>query len=364
MAIAAQQSITELDPLDRLLITALQTAPRADWHVIGAALDVNATTAARRWARLSEAGAAWLSCHPWMVEGAPLLNAFIELDCAPGQIHQVATELAEDPHTLSVEHVTGPPDLVVNAIFSDQAELGRYVGFRLGRLPGVTGCRVQISTHTHVEASQWRLDRLDAGRLARLAPPAKRPAVRAPSRTLRRRDLPFYLALGRDPRMPLARLAAETGLSPATARRRLDHIEAEQSLLFRCDVARYLSGWPTTAHLWCSAPPAVVGQVAADLAKLRETRLCAELTGPCNLLLMSWLRSPQALTELIARLGERYPQVLVERSTITLWPMKIGGHLLDPQGRHLRAVPLWNWSDSAAEEHERDLVRTLSRNGE
>jgi DNA-binding Lrp family transcriptional regulator len=104
MAVPTQQSLIgpgseqpgeRLDELDHLLVTALQTAPRADWRSIGAALDVDPTTAARRWARLTSAGLAWMSCYPAQVEGQPLPSAFIEIDCRPGRIGEVAAELAE-----------------------------------------------------------------------------------------------------------------------------------------------------------------------------------------------------------------------------------------------------------------------------
>jgi hypothetical protein len=54
----------ELDELDLLLVTALQSTPRADWQRLGQLLGTSASTAARRWARLTQAGLAWQSCHP------------------------------------------------------------------------------------------------------------------------------------------------------------------------------------------------------------------------------------------------------------------------------------------------------------
>ncbi|WP_254716479.1 AsnC family protein [Actinomadura sp. WMMB 499] len=72
-----------LDELDHQLVTALQTAPRADWRRIGAALGVDGSTAARRWARLSGAGLAWLACYPVAVEWVNPVVAFIEIDCSP-----------------------------------------------------------------------------------------------------------------------------------------------------------------------------------------------------------------------------------------------------------------------------------------
>jgi len=52
----------ELDELDLLLVTALQATPRADWQHLGRLLGVSASTATRRWARLTQAGVGRLSC--------------------------------------------------------------------------------------------------------------------------------------------------------------------------------------------------------------------------------------------------------------------------------------------------------------
>ncbi|MEK0100560.1 AsnC family protein, partial [Streptomyces sp. A475] len=46
---------------DLALVDALQTDPRAPWSRIGPAVGVDATTAARRGARLERAGLAWVT---------------------------------------------------------------------------------------------------------------------------------------------------------------------------------------------------------------------------------------------------------------------------------------------------------------
>jgi DNA-binding Lrp family transcriptional regulator len=51
-----KDSATSTDD-DRLLIGALQVAPRAPWSDIGQVLGVSAVTASRRWDRISAAGA-------------------------------------------------------------------------------------------------------------------------------------------------------------------------------------------------------------------------------------------------------------------------------------------------------------------
>ncbi|MFI6516501.1 Lrp/AsnC family transcriptional regulator [Spirillospora sp. NPDC050679] len=337
---------TTLDELDHLLVTALQTAPRADWRRIGAALGVDASTAARRWARLTGAGLAWQSCVPLLFEGVDPVVAFIEVDCASGRLHEVVAALVEDSHVFNLEHLTGGRDLMLTAGFRDQAELARYVGFRLGRLAGVAATRTQIATALHAEGSRWRLERLDERQRGLLG--VDRPAVGA-GRPVTEDDRELLRLLSEDCRLPVAALAERTGLSATAVRRRLARLDSAGALLYRCDVARHRSGWPIAVHLWGSAPPGEAARVAAMLAGLRETRLCASLSGADNVLCTVWLRSVNRVQAFETALGRRFPQLAITDRAVTLWPVKMAGHLLDPEGRHLRNVPFWGWDDPAGE---------------
>ncbi|MFI1916685.1 Lrp/AsnC family transcriptional regulator [Nocardia sp. NPDC020380] len=355
-----QESINQLDELDYLLITALQVAPRADWQTIGAALGVDATTASRRWARLEQSGNAWMSSRATRLERRSAQGAAIEVHCAPGRVHEIARSIGNDEHVLNLEHLSGRRNLLVMAIVTDLAQLARYRDLRLAEIPGVTGLEAQPLTTVHADAGQWRLDRLDDHKLKRLAPLDRLRSDYPPARAVHDRDLPLANALSDDPRASLAQLATLTGLSTPTVRRRLAGLEADGALTYRIEVARAVSGWPIGAALWCTTDPANTTRIARELAQLRETRMCAELTGPHNLLLQVWLRSVDDLAGFEKRLGERIPGLTIADRAVTLWPVKLGGHLLDPQGRHLRAVPLRLWNDDEFIARERDAVALLA----
>ncbi|MFF8596277.1 Lrp/AsnC family transcriptional regulator [Streptomyces sp. NPDC015220] len=348
---------TVLDELDVRLVSVLQGSPRADWKQVGAALEVDPSTAARRWGRLSAAGHAWFSCYPVSIEGLPLIVAFIEIDCVPGRLYEVAAELAADPHVFTVEHVTGGRDLVLTCVFGSLAELARYTGMRVGALPGVAAGRTQIATALHTEGSRWRLDRPAA------AP--RRGAVRVavgaePGRSaVRREEQGLVRALADDARQSVADLARRTGLSPTTVRRRLRRLEESRALVFRCEVARGLSGWPVSVSLWCAAPPAETARITAHVSAMREIRLCASLSGPHNLLFAAWLRSIDDLHAFESRLVAPFPELTVADRAVTLWPVKLAGHLLDPSGRRLGSVPLGRWDESAVAAQESELLGRL-----
>jgi DNA-binding Lrp family transcriptional regulator len=154
-------------------------------------------------------------------------------------------------------------------------------------------------------------------------------------------------------------LARRTGLSATTVRRRLGRLEASGALVFRCEVARALSGWPVSVSLWCSGPPDATAHIAAHVSAMREIRLCASLTGPHNLLFAAWLRSVEDLHAFESRLLAPFPGLTVVDRAVTLWPVKLAGHLLDPQGFRLGSVPLGRWDGAAAEAAGEDLLSRL-----
>ncbi|WP_225801268.1 Lrp/AsnC family transcriptional regulator [Streptomyces sp. NK15101] len=351
-----------LDELDHLLITALQTSPRARWEQIGAAVGVEASTAARRWKRLTEAGHAWMSCHPAGIGPTPPTVAVIEVDCVSGRLHEVAAAIVDDPHLITIDHVTGSRDLVLTAAFPDQAALARYVGLRLEALPGVAATRSQIASTVHAVGSRWRLDRLAPGSRKNLAQDASGGSTGIGRGLSSADDLDHRLLalLAQDCRQSVAALARSSGASASTVRRRLDRFHRADALVYRCEVARCLSGWPVAVTFWGVAPPDATARITAQLVTQRETRLCASLSGPHNLLLTVWLRSVEDLPSFEARLYARFPELTVADRAVTLWPLKLAGQILDPRGRRIRGVPVAFWHDPAAERSEADLIRRLA----
>ncbi|WP_406486238.1 Lrp/AsnC family transcriptional regulator [Streptomyces sp. NBC_01563] len=351
-----------LDDLDHLLVTALQTSPRARWEQIGAAIGVDATTAARRWKRLTEAGHAWLSCHPAGIGPTPPVVAIVEVDCAAGTLHQVAAAIVDDPHLITIDHVTGSRDLILTGVFPDHSALARYVGLRLEALPGVAATRSQIASAVHAVGSCWRLDRLAPDGRQALTPD------QSSGGTVLRRGLSsadgldhhLLALLGEDCRTSATLLAERTGASPSTVRRRLDRFHRADALIYRCEVARYLSGWPVAVTLWGVAPPDATARITGQLIAQRETRLCASLSGPHNLLLTVWLRSMEDMSAFEARLYARFPELTITDRAVTLWPLKLASQILDPQGRRIRGVPVSFWHDPAAECTEENLIRRLA----
>jgi DNA-binding Lrp family transcriptional regulator len=333
-----------LDELELRIINALQINPRASWTAVGQALDVDASTVARRWAHLRDSGRAWISVYPTPGALAESLAAFIEVECAAGEATAVAGRLVDDPRVGTIEHVTGGRDLLLTVVERDLAALGAFVLTGLGRIPGVRGTRAHVATELIAEASSWRLRTLDTVQAQRLSTSGSPPAA-GPFRPLDGRDTALIAALTEDGRSSYNALAERAELSVSTVRRRVESILAFRQIVVRCEVAQALSGWPVTASLWCRLPPSRLGETAAQLAALPETRLCAAITGGRpNLLLTLWLRSVADIQRLEAALAERIPELEILDRGLTLRHVKRLGCILDADGQAVSVVPVRIWT--------------------
>ncbi|QTE03091.1 hypothetical protein S1361_37495 [Streptomyces cyanogenus] len=76
------------------------------------------------------------------------------------------------------------------------------------------------------------------------------------------------------------------------------------------------------------------------LAHLPQTRLCASVTGSCNLLLSVGLRGTREVGTFDALLAERMSELRVRGRTVALRTAKRMGRIRDRQGRAVRNVPL------------------------
>ncbi|MFJ8311069.1 MULTISPECIES: Lrp/AsnC family transcriptional regulator [unclassified Streptomyces] len=332
-----------VDELDLALVNALQLRPRAPWSLLGHTLGISPVTAARRWRRLSEAGIAWATAYGLPGPEDRGCIAFLDLDCAPDRLRQITDDLAEDPHVLGIEHLSQGCDLVVTAAFTDLAMVSRYSTERLGLLPGINSVRVHLATGFYSEGKRWRLDSLAPAQRLKLRHDHQ--ASNGSSAEVREEERELLIRLGIDGRLDQAELAAATGLSPSTVRRRLDRMAASDTIRFRCEIAARDAGRPVLATFRVVLPPDRLDEVGPQLARLPEARLCASVTGAHNFVLSVWLRSLADSQRLEAALVHRFPDLQVAERHVSLRTVKRMGRILDADGRAVRAVPMDIWRD-------------------
>lgn len=330
--------------IDFALIEALQVAPRAPWGALSAAVGITPATAVRRWQRLVDAGAAWVTGTPGPSIWAASCLAYIDIACEPAAKVSVAEQLVAHPHALSVDLTAGGSDLFVTVATPDLHTLARYLLERLDQMPGVASSRTRIATRVYTEGSSWRLGVLSPDRLAAL----QRERTGGHGETgspLSPEDRCLLVSLGLDGRASYAALAEGAGVSAATARRRTARLLASGAVLLRTELATPLAGWPVSVILSGSAPAARLDEVARTLGRLRPVRLCATLAGTPSLIVVAWLPTVHEVHRFEMSLARGVADLEIIDRRVVLRSVKRMGRLLDEHGRAIGVVPMDVWSD-------------------
>lgn len=339
---------TKLSMDDRLLVDALQVAPRAPWAAIGAVLDTTAITASRRWDRLVERGLAWVTAAPGMARRSAQCMAYVEITCRPQDRMTVATALAAHHQALTVELTTGSADILVTVAAGDLWNMSHYLLEHLGQVPGVRSTRARISTRIYTEGSAWRVRELSAEAVAQLAAiheeQSRDAATLAPiTRSQGLQAILTHLAL--DGRASYTDLAEHADVSPSTARRYLTRLITSGIVILRTDVCAPAVDWPVQVYLWANAPVDSLDETAHVLSSFRQARLCATVTAGPSLALCAWLRTVEEVHRLELAIAHRLPHVEIVDRLIVLRQIKRMGRLLDETGCATGSVPINLWDD-------------------
>ncbi|MFI0446048.1 Lrp/AsnC family transcriptional regulator [Actinomadura sp. 6N118] len=293
-----------MDAVDRGLIHALQIDGRASFRAIAGALEVSENTVARRYRRMHSQGMVRVV---GLVNGRRLgyLQWTIRLTCTPDAAMPVARALAARDDTSFVYLLSGGTEVsctVQTRSTRDQDAL------LLDKLPR-TGRVVSVSAHLllrgFVLPGGWSgLACLPPDAAGRLRPPPPEPGDGPVD--LGDGDRTLLRALTLDGRAPYADLAAVTGWSETTVKRRMDTLRRTGVLSYQLDLPPAAAGYRTQARLWIAARPARAAEVGQALASHPEISFAALTTGPTNLVAALNCRDPhdlgRYLTERIAAL--------------------------------------------------------------
>jgi len=329
----------DVDETDLAVVHALQLSPRATWTDIGEVIGIDSTRAAQRWRRLHESGLAWAAVTPGDdIVRATVAGSAVEVHCPTHLIPQVATEVSQNPWVLSVEQVTNRCELLLEVVGGDLAHLSQIVHHEIGHLDGVEHVRMDVAAGLFVEGSAWRLDALSPQqqrRLTQLASPSTRARPASPEVTAQ-----LSAILRNDVRTTAVEIAHQLGWSESTARRRLDQVLGVGGLRLRVDLAQPATGFPLTVTSWFRVPNRSLSRAGASVAELRHTRVCVGLaSGESNLLVGSWLRSPQDVSELDIDLSAALDGARLVDRTLTVRTYKRAARLIEADGRARSLVP-------------------------
>lgn len=273
------------DDLDRTLVHALQLDGRAPFSRIAEVLGVSDQTVARRYTRLRTTGAvrvlgltdpAAVGEVVWMVR----------VQCLPDAAVPVAEALARRTDTSWVQVMSDGTEVVATTRAASGQDSEALLLGKLPHTPRVVGVSARCVLHQFYGGALALVNKsgvLDPDQAARLAAPgADRPARSAGPLTAEDRKLLAVLA--RDGRAPLAELAAATGWSQSTVRRRLAALRADGTLYFDVDQRQRIFGLGMTAVLWLSVPPSDLEATGQALASHPEVAFACATTGPNNLM--------------------------------------------------------------------------------
>ncbi|MDX3191259.1 Lrp/AsnC family transcriptional regulator [Streptomyces sp. MN03-5084-2B] len=274
---------SDYDELDRRLVHALQVNGRAPFSTIAEVLGVSDRTIARRYARLRAAGVVRVlgGVDPTAL-GAVLW--FLRVRCAPSASLPVAEALARRPDTSWVSITSGGTEITCTVRTESVADSEALLLAKLPRTARVEGVSAHSVLHAFYggpESLVAKLGSLEEKAIQRLRPPPV-PHRPRPVR-LDDGDRKLLAALAADGRTETERLAAFTGWSPTTVRRRMTELRERGVLYLDIDVDGGLFGVHQRTLLWLSVAPAYLEEVGTALAGHAEIAFAAATTGPTNL---------------------------------------------------------------------------------
>ncbi|WP_171168234.1 Lrp/AsnC family transcriptional regulator [Streptomyces sp. I05A-00742] len=275
-----------LDPQDQLLAHALQIDGRAPFRRIAEVIGVSDQTVARRFARLRSAGVLRILglTEPLRMGEVPW---FVRIRCAPNASAQIGEALARRRDTTWINLTAGGTE--ISCLVRPQRPGGDAL--LLEKLPG-TPRVVDVSAHSllHVFYGQDRSlvtksGPLTADQVVALTPPdaPDTPVVElAAPFPVEAADHRLFDVLALDGRAPIGELAAATGWSQTTVRRRLAELRAAGVLYFDVDYHPRIIQRNFRSLLWLSVEPSRIEAVGAALASHPEVPFAAATTGDAN----------------------------------------------------------------------------------
>lgn len=321
--------------IDLALLGALEVNPRADWTAVGAALDLAATTVARRWAALAEVGDAWVTLAPGHRFVAEAGCAFVFLAVEPSRLEAAIDALAAHPIFATISRVTGAFDLMVDAFGSSLSRLLDEIDDALAGVPGILGTEVAVATRVHRHGTQWR-----SGTIAREQARSLRPDGGPVPAGRHQIETQLVDALTRDGRASWEQLGAALGRSAQTARRHTNALLGRGILTLRCDRATRFDAPRREASFLVNVPADRLEETARFFAEQPSCRLSAEVIASFNLAATLWVRELSELQRIEAELATRIPEAVVQQRFLSSRTRKRLGHVLDAAGRTVGVVPM------------------------
>jgi DNA-binding Lrp family transcriptional regulator len=267
-----------IDDLDRQLVHCLSVDGRASFSQIAEILGVSDQTVARRYRRLRSSGVlrvVGLKAH----KRVGTQSWFLRMQCVPGSGPVIAAALARRADTAWVQILSGDTE-VLCALRGDARQERAALLSKLPRSDRIVAVTAHSLLHMFTGGPQG-LRSLHVLPESRVEP--LRYHVRGGHVELGDLDFALFSALGEDGRTPYADLAASTGWSESTVRRRMEQLRDVGVLYYDLEIDPPAFGFHAVTWLWMSVPPSRLASVGETIAKFPEVGYASATTGPANL---------------------------------------------------------------------------------
>lgn len=272
---------------DLALAHALQINGRASFREIADALGVSDQTAARRWSRLRSAGKLRvlgltdpqrLGDSPWVVR----------VRCTPDAAASIGEAMARRTDTTWVNLSSGGTEISCSVRTRGPGMEESPLLQKLPRTPQVVDVSAHCLLHVFFGQDLSTINKsgpLTAAQVAQLTPSGapEQATADTPWVTLDAGDRQLLDLLARDGRAAPGELAAATGLSPSTVRRRIAELRAAGVLYFDVEYHPDVLQRNFRAALWLEVDPSRLAEAGEALAAHPEVSFAAAVTGTANL---------------------------------------------------------------------------------
>ena len=318
------------DLLDVQLVYALQIDGRAPFSLIGEVLGVSDQTVARRYNRLRSSG---LLRVRGLVEPdlLGLRSWVIRVQCTPSAAAAVAEALARRPDTAWISLTSGGTEVACVVRTRAGEDDSHLLLDALPRSRGVTGITAQCVLHTYFGGVLSLVNKsgtLTPDQVAALQPQAgTRPAGQA---QVTPDDQVLLDTLELDGRTTFSDLAAATGWSQSTVRRRLADLRASGMLYFDVDFHHSLLDLTARGMVWLTVNPAQLSAAGEAMAGHPETAYVAATTGTANLYASILSPSTEALYTYLTTSIAQLPGLSEVETILVMRTVKRSGLLTRP----------------------------------
>lgn len=322
----------EISELDRSLVTALQTYPRAGWAQLAPILHTSASTLSRRWDALTDAGLVWSSALTAVLDRPMSVQAgMVEIRCVTGMRERVITELVAMSDVYSVVACAGAQDLVCMVFAESLYAVDRFVNEHIIVVDGVAQALVNFVSGISVEGSEFRLGSLSDQQIRAVS--ALRPARSSSAAAPNSAQIEIARHLARDARRSAADIARITGHSHAHVQRQIALMQSATWFMPRIDFSVTDFGL-TAVYFWLDCPVDEEAKLASFVRRSPGVRLALPIVARSNLLLSVWLPGLDQISDFERDLVKHIPRVTV----VDRWPQisarKRLGVPLDSRGRY------------------------------